>query len=215
MQKQYTDKEIAEHLHAIFPTKEMAARVVSLTLTNRPVGVDKKSYYPYYKSYHALMIKKSIDDMITTRESIIYRYSEFCEGPTAMSETTLYNMINQAIRYLIDYLDTPELTYRTWKQVVLISRSASRGGVCIDFRPEFRVGGIKGIGELVPSPTDDAPKWRNEMNFWMEDENNKEPFIRERLTLSKTEVEELKMELKELKGFMANIDATRIQIMKV
>ena len=215
-EKEYTDKEIAAHLHTIFPSREIASRMVALTVTKRPIGVDKKSYYPYYTAYHATMIKKSIDSMIITRESIIYRYAEFCEGPNAtMSENTLYNMVRQAIRYLIDYMDTPELTYRTWQQVIKTSQSRSRGGVCIDFRPDFRSDGVKGIGELVVPPTDGLPKWKNEMNIWLEDTENVKPFIRERLTLSSSEVLELKMDLKEIRGIMCNVDATRIQIMKV
>jgi hypothetical protein len=209
-----TDKAISERIHAIFPSKEIAARIADLVINKRPIGVSKRAYYPYYKETHASMVRGPIDKMILSRESIIFRYAEFCEGASAMSENTLYNMVMQATRYLVECMDTPEMKYRAWRASVRFHRSKSRGGVCIDFKPEFRAHDNKDLGELVIAPEDGTPKWKIEMDNWLESDDKK-PFIREHMTLSAMEVKDLKMEILELKGIMGSIDCTSIKLMKV
>lgn len=205
------DKQISERIAAIFPSREIASKIVDLVVTKRPVGVSKLSYYSYYREYYALLYKPSIDEMIKTKQTIIFRYDIFCPE---VSEQTLYNKVNQGIRYLIDNLD-PDRTYHQWRDIVTITRSKSRGGVVIEFIAEVRRANQANMsGELVYPKEDTTPKWRLDMDMWLESVSTK-PFIRENMTLSLKEVEELKLELKELKGIMFDVKPVSIKIMRV
>lgn len=211
-----TDNAIAQRLKAIFPTPEIQSKVVDLLVSKRPANVGRKSSYPYYKEYYARLIKKAIDEQIKTRETIIYRYAEFCPE---VSEKTLYNRVNQSIRYLLDCLD-PDRVYADWRKVINITNSKIRGGVVIELIAELRAGAeCKHFeGELVVPKADGKPKWRIDMDNWIESPGTR-PLIKEHLTLSRAEVDEVRFELDELKAtglpIMYKVDATCIKIMRL
>jgi hypothetical protein len=210
-----TDKLINERLHAIFPTKEIADRMLDLVVTKKPIGVSRKAYYPYYKEYYAKWIKPWIDSMIETKQSIVFEFSIFCANGE-MSEQTLYNKVNQSSRYLIDFMDTPNLTYALWRKTVDFHRKDPvRKGVVIEFIKELRenFAGDSPQPRMIVAREDGLPKWRHNMNEWLEG-NMIYPFIQEGLALTPEVVRELKLELHGLKGIMATVNATAVKIVK-
>jgi len=206
-------KKMREHMHSVFPDAATASRMAALASSHLPSGVSTKCCYPYYKELYALQIKKTIDEMIRSKETVIFRYNVWGE---TMSKQTLYTRINQSLRYLVECLDTPDMRYSSWRKLVNITRSEKRGGVVIEFIPEFRGGDTIApfVGELVVPAEVGTPKWRLDMDEWIESDETR-PFVRERLALTVEVVKELKLELKQIMGVAANVDCTSIRIIRM
>jgi hypothetical protein len=201
---------IKAEIRKMFSNPAVASRVCDLANTKRPVGTGRHSSYPYYKEMYALKIKALIDQQIQNKQSIIFRYDDaLIEGK---SERAVYFMVNQSVRYLLENLDT-EGTYANWKKLVSISQDKKRGGVCIDLPDEIM--GKKGIfnGELVVPRESTTPKWRMEMEDWLESNDDK-PFIQENLALSLEEVKELRESLGALSNVIADVSCKKVSIVK-
>ncbi len=209
------DQNKAAQMHALFPSQEIASKMASMVISKKPVGAGKSSCYPYYKEVYALKLKDSIDKMIETGESLLYRYEIYCECNNGVSKETLYKMINQAIRYLVECMDNSDLKYHTWNNSIDVRRSEERGGVLIEYSRGFKiVTGIKDFkGELVSPGDCTTPKWLLELRNWMEDDTVK-PFQKDHLTLTPKDVAELKIELAEDRRLMFSVDCTSVKVMK-
>ena len=211
------DQQIAQKMRAIFSDPAAASRITNLAVSKRPPGVSHKTYLPYYKEYWGFWIKGQIDAMIMSKQTLIFDYKTFCSDGM-MSKNTLYQKVNQAIRYLIDNMDTPELSYLNWRKIVHIHRVHPKyEGVVIEFIPEVIAGldptNLSG-GRLIVPKDDTTPKWKQELDMWMESDSSK-PFLREGLALTETEVKELKIELSEIRGISSSITATHVKVMKI
>ena len=216
------DKQLRDRISEIFPSKDIQAKIVDLVVAKRPTGVSRKCHYPYYKEFYANQIKNEIDKMIQNKSSIIYRYSTFCEGDGAFSRQTLYLRVNHSIRYLLDNMDTPDKRYATWKKIVNITRDNKRGGVVIEFIPEFRGGesdkpftGDQVTSDAIVPKTAGMPKWTVDMNNYLEDEDATKPFHVEGLALSPEEIFNLKVSLGELNNIMFSVTSSTLKIIKM
>lgn len=205
------DKEKAAQMHALFPSQEIASKMASMVISKKPLGVGKTSCYTYYKEVYAMKLKDSVDMMITSGDSLLYKYSVYCECDGGVSKETLYKMINQSIRYLVECMDNAELKYSTWRNSVDIRRTDE--GILIEYSKGFKmVIGTKDFkGELVVPGDSGTPKWMLEMRDWLEGDGSK-PFMRERLTMTPKEVLELKQELSEDRRLMFSVDCTSVKI---
>jgi hypothetical protein len=171
----------------IFPSPEVASRIVDIVVHNKPQGWSRKSNAPYYKEIYALRTKKHIDIMMETKKDLTYFYATWCgEKDEKMSKQTLYVMINQSLRYLIDKLDTPDRKYGRWYETVRLKIMHNVG---------IRISYIVGFGEggedvVLTIPDAEKPVWR-QMENWLESDSN-EPFCQEGLVLSPQEIRDIK-----------------------
>lgn len=210
-----TNKELVDTAKKLFPNEEIASKFVNMMATSRPEGTSKKSSYPYYKEFYARKIQPRIDDMIKGKGSLIFRYAEFC-GSGGFSESTLYLFVNQASRYLVERMDKEDLRYFQWKNTSKTTRSKERGGVCIDFLPGFRCNDdVNFTPELVQAIADGTPRWRIDLNEWLENDKATAPFCREGLTLSLEEMNGLKVEMRSVRGVEVSINCKKIMAIKV
>src|ERR1017187_2048547 len=132
MQQDDINKSIDKRLDEVLPGK-LAAKAVDLAIHNRPIGWSRKSNAPYYRELYAKQIKAEADDMIKTGSPKCYRYTMWCNDNTGMSRQTLYNRINQSIRYLIEQMDTNDHIYAKWYDSVNVCRDRDIG-VVIKFK---------------------------------------------------------------------------------
>ena len=130
------DNEIRQRLKDIFPDEKTAGKVINLVTSKKPDGWSRKSYAPYYKEEYALPLREAVDEMIQTKNDLIYRYEIWCTHQTSMSRKTLYFRVNQSIRYLCDYLD-PDGIYKKWRETTLVQVKRNLG-IVISYIPEFR-----------------------------------------------------------------------------
>ena len=204
------DEKIKERLNGIFSSPAIASKVVNLVVHNRPAGWSRKSNAPYYKEKYALQLKSEIDKMIESGKPLCFRYSVWCTEETRMSKQTLYNRINQSIRYLIEQLDIDRY-YAKWYESVEIERERSIG-ISIYF-----IVGLSGTeqfkAELI-EPKENAPIWKREMDAWLESDNIR-PFCKEGLALTEQEVIDLSVELDTLSGIKASVTSSSVKIIRM
>lgn len=83
----------------------------------------------YYKRKHAEEIIEVLDAMIATREN--YEFL-FVDMEAWYKPETVWLKINQSVKYVIDYMDTPDKKYYKLRQEIIIHRR-SKVGVSLEF----------------------------------------------------------------------------------
>lgn len=195
-----------------YPSNDNIKKLFDYAVAKKPPGWAVNSCAPYFKEFYARNIKEAIDKQLENREDIVYRYDIFCgRNQEITSHTTLYNRINQSIRYLLMHLDTEDKKYLTWKQIVNIKRVEGLG-IRISFIPEFRNPSQDFKPEFV-LPKEDLPQWRRRMDDWLEGDSQ-EPFVLERMSLTHDEVITLNRELGSLQGIIAQVNSGSIKIIR-
>lgn len=205
-----TDEKIKERLNGIFSSPEIASKVVNLVVHNRPAGWSRKSNAPYYKEIYAIQLKGEIDKMIESGKPLCFRYTTWCTDETRMSKQTLYNRINQSIRYLIEQLDI-DRHYAKWYESVRVER-VHNVGIIISF-----VVGLDSAGQFKAEqvePKENEPIWKREMDAWLESDNIR-PFCKEGLALTPQQVIDLSVELDTLSGIKASVTSSSVKIIRM
>lgn len=206
-----TDDEIKSRLKDIFPDATVQSKIVNMVVSKRPLGWSHKSNAPYFKEIFGKQLKSEIDKMMSSGEGIIFRYSKWCNDQNGMTPNTLYTRINQSIRYVLECLD-PDGIYKQWYQTVRIKREPNLG-VCVRYIPGFNEEGINGfVGETIIG-SDEGPRWKREMDEWIEGDDRK-PFIQENLALTPTEITELKIQIAQLSNIMSSITSSCVKLIK-
>lgn len=207
-----TDEQIKQRLKEIFPSPQVASAVTDLVIHKRPRGWSRKSNATYYKEIYAKQIRDDIDKMIATGNRLVYAYAKWCnEEHGDMSPSTLYQRINQSIRYLIEQMDTPERKYDKWYETVKVERE--RGlGVTIEFIPGLSSQST--FAAEVVEPKAHMRVWERQLDEWLES-NDTEPFVKEGLALSPDDIVSMKNKFKQLSNVMANVTSSCIKIIKL
>lgn len=190
-------------MNEIFP-EEQAIPKVEVT-SKKPTGWSRHSNAPYFKAEYADQLKKWVDKQIETGGKIIYRWDRFPD----ISKNTLYHKVNQSIRFLIEQMDTADRKYFHWYVRVKVSRTEM--GIEIQYRTD--VNGVPDFNPELSEPDINKPVWKQQLDIWLESDN-KQPFIRENLTLNPDEIKQLKTELSGLIGIMSSITSYSIKVIK-
>lgn len=205
---------IAKQLQDIFEKPAVVKRVVeAITADNsKPAGWGRRSRAPYYKEAFANNLKRAVDRMIETQEDVLYDYEYFREN-WGMSKNTVYLMVNQSQRYLLDKMD-PERKYAVFFETAKIS--VIRGaGVAIRFNREHIAANIEDFKPRAVQPETFEPKWRQEMSEFLENAQPGESYKQERLCLSDEERQALEIQLAGLSGIMCSITCGSVKIVKL
>jgi len=203
------NEQIKKAADSIFPSPEVASKFVDMIVSNRPHGWSRHSNAPYYKEIYAIQMKKEIDKMIQSGNSLTFRYNIWCTED-GMTPNTLYTRINQSIRYLCEKLD-PDGKYKRWYEIVKI-RKKIKVGIIIEYIMGLADGAELSAEETVP--TVDQPKWRRDLDNWLESDNTV-PFCQEGLTLTPDEILRLKIEMQQLTNVKASIKSESVKVIKI
>lgn len=208
------DSMIRDRIKEIFPDEGTAKIIVDLACRRKPPNYSRRSNLPYYKETYARQLQKFIDQMIIDRQPILYRYATWCNSQSGMSETTLYQRINQSIRYLVDKLDV-DGQYLKWSELCKVRRVRNLG-VKLEFNEAaVNAGGQEFAPEVIsPNPEKDKKVWQSQLDEWLESEETR-PFIKENLLLTKDDVRDLKIQLAQVKNVQFSIDFKSIKIIKL
>lgn len=204
-----TEQAIKDKLESIFPSPEIASKVVNLIVHNRPAGWSRRSNAPYYKEVYAKQLKAEVDKMLENKKPLCFRYSTWCNTNTGMSHQTLYNRINQSIRYLIEQMDIDN-KYRNWSDMVRVERMPGVG-IIISFIPGLLEDESFRADEIEPRDT--MPIWKREMEDWLESDSIK-PFCKEGLALTPQEVIDITTSLGTLTNVQASVTSKAIKIIR-
>lgn len=214
------DEELRKRIHSIFPSETIAKRAVDMLTSDKPEGWGHRSSAPYFKEYYGLEMKGLIDDSMKTYQSIVYDYETFCNPRAAhrVSERTVYNRVNQSLRYVLERLDTPEKKYYKWRQTVEVHPKAGLG-VVISYIAELvaaQLGQLDGLPKpRLVTPSTDIPRWKRDLDKWLENSENNEPFVKENLALSPAEQEQLKTELFGLSNIEYSVSVDSVKLIKI
>jgi hypothetical protein len=200
----------------IFVNPTVATRIVNLVTSNKPVGWSSRSNAPYFKKIYADEIKPYIDQMMIDKQDIIYRYSVWCTDETNMTPQTVYNRVNMSIRYILDPrfgMDTDH-TYADWYELVHVARVKGLG-VVISYIPGFGNNDNVNLKPESVSPKETKPLWYRKMDDWLEDVDNFEPYVKENLALSESEIVDLKIRLSGLSNIQSSITESKVAIIRI
>lgn len=179
----------------------------------KPSGWARRSCAPYYKKFYGEQMKAEANKMLENRQDLVYPYRIWCTAATGMSHATLYNRINQSIRYLIDHLDENQ-KFSDWHAMVRIERIKDQG-VRISFIPEFRNSSISEFKGILAESRDATPKWKMDMMYWLEEQPEVAVFNAEKLCLSDSEVSEVKTFLSGLDSIGKSIKHDSIKLVRL
>lgn len=216
------DDELSNRLKQIFASPEVAKKVIQQVTTKKPPGWGRKSTAPYYKEAYGNQIREMADEMIKTKQSIVFDYERFCYdrmNPSRMSERTLYLRVNQSINFLLEEID-PYIEgqpYAHWHAMCKV-RVDKHIGVLIEYIPELVEHAAVGKTLLSPkmvSPTSDKPKWRLAMRDWLDNDEDQRPFVKENLVLTKEERLEIEAELAGLGNLLVDVETTHVKLVKM
>ena len=203
--EQEKDKAVA----AFFRDPNVAKVVCDSVIRTKPSGWGRRSNSPYYKEVYALALKEVADDMIKTREDQVYFYKDF----PGIVPTTLYAKVYQALRYLIDYLDTPDKHYARWSEMVTISMQQGVG-VRISFVETIRDAKIADFKPRSVVSKAELPVWKQKVESYLEDHKQTKPFCESNLALTPTEIKDLRDSLLPVKGIIFHVKSYEIKIIK-
>lgn len=199
------DETIQTHFKTMFPSPAVAEGVVNLLLNPRPAGHSRKSVSPYYKESYARRLKEMIDLNATEQYDIFYSFKDWCADGNK-SEKTLYVMVNQSMRYLLDKMDTDKV-YAKWYESVQTHRRPH--GIVISYIPERSK-----MRPTLTVPRDLMPAWKVRLEDWIESENT-EPFVQDNLALNSEDIKKLKDEFGGIRSIQASITARSVKAIKV
>jgi hypothetical protein len=212
-EQELVDAAIRDRIKQIFPTPEIASKVIDLALSKKPQGWSHKSNSPYYNERCALQIKKDIDTMILSGGAILYRYGLWCPKD-GMSPNTLYTRVNQSIRYLIDKLDTPERTYLQWWQRVRVSRKHAVGDT-LALKIYFSDVALDNMHAEISEPEVITPVWKQRLEDWLESPELTKPFVKEGLSLSPQEIAEIKASFSQVANVQVSVSHNYVRAIKI
>ena len=214
--KEVSGKEVLKNLKELLDNKESRTQLVN-AITNaktekRPPNWAKSSNPPYYRERFAVELRKHLDEMMTDHEDRLYRYEDF----TWLSKNSLYLMLNQALRYLLDHLDH-EGKYAAYRQMISITRERDRFGASKGIRfsiaKDIRSGGAPPFISTKVRDKEDA--WRTDMENFIEEAEEGSEFEIKKLALSPEEIYELEVFLGGFSNILANIGPSSIKLVKI
>lgn len=215
-------KQLTESVKNIFADPDVQKKVVQAITTKKPPGWGRKSTAPYYKEPYGKQLQGMADEMMKTKQMIVFDYERFCydkRNPSRMSERSLYLRVNQSINFLLNEIDIhiEGHPYAKWHAMVKVRQDDKLGGVTISYVPEL-VDYEQGTGLLSPklvSATADIPRWKQAMREWLENDEDQRPFVKENLLLTKADREEIEAELAGLSNIIADIETDHVSLVKM
>ena len=198
---------ISSQLRKIFQDPIVTKKVVDVITQDdsKPIGWGRRSRAPYYKEAFALNLKKAIDGMIESQQDVVYDYKYFRDN-WGLSKNTVYLMVNQSQRYLLERMD-PDKKYERFFETAKVT-VVHGAGVAIRFNREH-------IASRPVEPEAEGPKWKQEMDEFLENAQPGETYKQEKLCLSDTERQELEIMLAGVSGIMCSITAGSVKIVKI
>lgn len=196
-----------EPITITLPNGKIASQLVDLVMRKRPIGWSKRSFATYYSNLHATWLKKSLDEMIESRQDIVFRYDT-----ARMSANSLYLRVNQAFLFLLENMDS-EGKYAKLRTEVRVRREKGVG-VIFEFDEVLRNPDDVGAEKIVKEVAN-QPKWRDKMDDYLESPSTAgTPFFQDGLVLTLEEIQELKDELGGLKNLICDVTSRHVKIIK-
>ena len=159
----------------------------------------------YYNEKEAKMLMQHLDDISVDKEDREFRYDDYPQW----TPNTIWAKINQAIKYIIDNLD-PEGKYTTIRNHVKISREETG----VQFHWVENQNANEGwIAHKIKDGRKMLENYKTKVYRFMEESNEGEELdLKEGLSLTDDEVDQMKAFLSDSPIFLAFVSSNRIKI---
>lgn len=198
-----------KRLDQVTNNPQLKAAIVDVVVRDKPLGWSRRSIAPYYKLEYGLQMKSVIDAMMIDKQDVLYSYSEF-EEKYGINKDTLYQRINQSIRYLVEQLDDINHIYRSFLETVKIGRERGIGVSIRIVGRDNTDNGFTSPRKIVP--VEEVPKWRTQLEEFL---NSNEPQLHiPNLALTPEEIAQLQQQLYPLTHIMSVVTAFDIKCIR-
>ena len=187
------------------PDGKMASAIANLVIRKKPIGWSKKSYGSYYKEVYAKWVRDILDLMMAERKPkrIPWDTIKGCG-----SKNSLYLRFAQGKMYLLHELDF-DGKYRKFCEGLKVTRH-DKVGIIIDF--DLDQGNLPGAVDVVSIR--DTPKWKKDLDNYLESGEDGKPFHKCNLQLTDDEVRQQITELEGLTNVMYSVTHDEIKVIK-
>ena len=207
-----TEEQIKEAIKGIINPQVKRAVMDSIVTNKRPKGWSRRSNAPYYGEFYAKQIKATVDEMLKSKQSVIYEYKTFPD----LAPLTLYFRVNQSLKYLVDCMDDELKTYKHFISSIRVERSQKKGGILLSFKEEFAGEFALDFTPRSVLPDSETPKWRQKIDKYLEDGRPEDrPLIIDNLCLTPDDIRKLEIEFAGLSNIMVDITSSTIKIVKI
>jgi hypothetical protein len=199
----------AEVVKQFFKDPAVAANIARLVTGAKPATFGPRSNSPYFKELYGQVMKEAADVMIETREDCMYYYSQFPN----ISDGTVYAMVNQSMRFLVERMDDETFKYAKWANVINVTKE--RGvGVRISFIEDYR--NASSMAHVRPKSVlgkAQAPAWKQEVDTYCADDRMTKPLEIKGLCLTPDEIKMMRDSLARI-AVISEVTAQSIVIIK-
>jgi hypothetical protein len=181
----------------------------------KPVHWKRRSTASYYRERFGLEFKETIDKMLADerKEDVLYSYNVYCAPDYGMTPNTLYTRLYQSMKYMLDYMDTPDHKYEDAMSKIELSRKKGVG-ILLSFMPDVKLG--KPFLPETVKRADESASWKQELIDWMNTPHEiGERKIVDKLTLTESEVNDWTIRLNNSESYTAVVTSNAIKVMCV
>jgi hypothetical protein len=207
-------EQLKQKLKSIILNPKVAEKALDLAVGRNPVGWSKKSVCTYYKHKYGLEARGVLDEMMRTKEPVIYEYDYFA-NVHGINPDSLYQRVNTSIRYVVDRMDTDDHKYGRFNEMIKVSRDRKRKGVVIEILPQFLENYTSDFKPRAFESKVEAPKWRQLVEDYLQNGETGVPFYKDRLCLTTDEITQLKTQFSQLKNVISVVTSSSIKLCKV
>lgn len=198
---------IAEALRPLLTNskrRELVKQALGLR-DNKPLNWMVSSNAPYYKEVYAIWIQRTIDAMLADNKDRFFACSKM-----KTRRNTLYQQVNQAWRYLIDKLDTPDKTYAKARELIIVRRVPN--GILLKLAPTIADLDMPDISE--GDEFSDDNEWRVELDEFISKAPDGSIFHHKDVFISNEEIAGLEASFISLDNIVYRITNTEIKVIK-
>lgn len=171
-------------------------------------GEESKSVKSYYTEKEAKELIPIIDAMMVDKEDREFRFEDFS---AYWKPNTVWIKLNQALKYLVDHLDTEDHKYRSFRDQIQVRRT--KNGVLFHWVSDASYTNRSWVAHKI-NPNILA-EYKQKVYSFMENSKPGEYLHLENLSLSPHEIEDLNTLLEGNEVFISKISAHEIKIVHV
>ncbi len=183
--------------------KEVFAPKSKSKIQTRSDYIDKGGYY---NEKEAKLFLPVLDEIFVDKDAREFRYEDYPQW----TPNTIWAKINQAIKYIVDHLDTPEEKYRILRNCLRVSKGET--GILFTYveNPYTQEGWV---AHKIKNPEKMLEDYKTKVYKFMEESLEGEEFdLKDGISLTDEEVDQMKMLLSDSPIFLAYVSNTRIKI---
>lgn len=208
MSNEHNSEQSDSPITVTFRNKTTTAALTNLLVRKKPPGWGRRSYSSYYNEDYARWLMRDLDRMAVDGKDTIYLYAKW---PNT-SRNSLYLRINHAMKFITEPSTGMDVDGK-YARILSHIKVDRTNPACIALRYYRKLDidtSVQGDSAISVS---EIPKWKRDLDAWLENTSITEPFIKSGLCLTEEIIAQLELEL-EGSGCMCSITTTEVKVIK-